>query len=175
MRHILTAILFLMLLMPPVVSAQNSNARKETRKGNREYKAKHFDQAEVDYRRALHHDSTAYRAHYNLGNTLYRQKKYEEAAQHYGRALEHPDVDKKTRSRILHNRGNSNLKAGLAKENRAEGMQQFQQAVNDYQEALKLNPKNDDTRYNLSYAKKLLQQAQQQQQQNGGGQNNQDQ
>ena len=171
--HTLPIILFL-LLLPITATAQNSNARKDTRKGNREYKAKHFDRAEVDYRRALHHDSTAYRAHYNLGNTLYRQKKYEEATQHYSRALEHPDLDKKTRSRILHNRGNSNLKAGLQKENRAEGMQQFQQAVNDYQESLKINPKNDDTRYNLSYAKKLLQQAQQQQQQNGGGQNDQD-
>ena len=170
----LPIILLFLFLLSQTAGAQNSNARKDTRKGNREYKAKHFDRAEVDYRRALHHDSTAYRAHYNLGNTLYRQKKYEEAAQHYSSALEHPDLDKKTRSRILHNRGNSNLKAGLQKENRAEGMQQFQQAVNDYQESLKINPKNDDTRYNLSYAKKLLQQAQQQQQQNGGGQNNQD-
>ena len=171
----LPIILLFLFLLSQTAGAQNSNARKDTRKGNREYKAKHFDRAEVDYRRALHHDSTAYRAHYNLGNTLYRQKKYEEAAQHYSRALEHPDLDKKTRSRILHNRGNSNLKEGLQKENRAEGMQQFQQAVNDYQEALKINPKNDDTRYNLSYAKKLLQQAQQQQQQNGGGgQNDQD-
>ena len=169
-RNLPILFFFVMLLSASVVEAQNSQARKDTRKGNREYKAKHFDRAEVDYRRALHHDSTAYRAHYNLGNTLYRQKKYEEAAQHYGQALEHPNLDKKTRSRILHNRGNSNLKAGLQKENRAEGMQQFQQAVNDYQESLKINPKNDDTRYNLSYAKKLLQQAQQQQQQNGGGQ-----
>jgi tetratricopeptide (TPR) repeat protein len=170
MKRILPLILFTLLLLPSLSVAQNGNARKDTRKGNREYKANHFDRAEVDYRRALHHDSTAYRAHYNLGNSLYRQKKYEEATQHYSRTLEHPGLDKKTRSRILHNRGNGNLKAGLQKENRAEGMQQFQQAVNDYQEALKLNPKNDDTRYNLSYAKKLLQQAQQQQQQNGGGQ-----
>ena len=167
--------LLVMTLSSYMVEAQSAQTRKDTRKGNREYRSNHFDRAEVDYRRALHHDSTAYRAHYNLGNTLYRQKKYEEAAQHYSRALEHPDLDKKTRSRILHNRGNSNLKAGLQKENRAEGMDQFQKAVNDYQEALKINPKNDDTRYNLSYAKKLLQQAQQQQQQNGGGQNNQDQ
>ena len=177
MKRILPIILFTLLLLPSLTVAQNSNARKDTRKGNREYKANHFDRAEVDYRRALHYDSTAYRAHYNLGNTLYRQKKYEEATQHYSQALEHPGLDKKTRSRLFHNRGNSNLKAGLQKENRSEGMQQFQQAVNDYQEALKLNPKNDDTRYNLSYAKKLLQQAQQQQQQNGGGQgdNNKDQ
>ena len=174
MKHSLPLIILFLFLIPSAAKAQSGDARKDTRKGNREYKAKHYDRAEVDYRRALHHDSTAYRAHYNLGNTLYRQKKYEEAAQHYSSALEHPDLDKKTRSRILHNRGNSNLKAGLQKENRAEGMQQFQQAVNDYQESLKINPKNDDTRYNLSYAKKLLQQAQQQQQQNGGGQNNQD-
>lgn len=163
------------LLLPALSEAQSSQVRKETRKGNREYKSQHYDRAEVNYRRALHSDSTAYRAHYNLGNTLYRQKKYDEATQHFNRALEYPDLDKKTRSRILHNRGNSSLMAGLQKENRADGMQQFQQAVNDYQESLKLNPKNDDTRYNLSYAKKLLQQAQQQQQQNGGGgQNDQD-
>ena len=37
--------------------------------------------------------------------------------------------------------------------------------------ALKLDPKNDDTRYNLAYARRLLQQQQQQQQ--GGGQNQQ--
>ena len=60
-------------------------------------------------------------------------------------------------------------------ENREQGMQQFQQAVNAYQEALKLDPKNNDTRYNLAYARRLLQQAQQQQQQGGGGQNNQNQ
>lgn len=169
--HIL--LLLAALCITPALSAQSSSVRKETRKGNREYKQQHFDRAEVNYRRALHQDSTAYRTQYNLGNTLYRQKKYDEAIQHFDHALAQPGLSDSERSRILHNRGNSYLKAGLAKENRAEGMQQFQQAVNDYQEALKLTPKNDDTRYNLSYAKKMLQQAQQQQQQQqqGGGQN----
>ncbi len=174
--HISTTLLLLLCIsMAQVANAQSSTARKETRKGNKEYKQEHFDKAEINYRRALHDDSTAYRAHYNLGNTLYRQKKYDEAASHYEQALSTPDLNAKTRSKILHNRGNCNLKNGLGKENRAEGMQQFQQAVNDYQEALKLDPKNDDTRYNLSYAKKLLQQAQQQQQQQGGGKDNQNQ
>lgn len=167
-RHIL--LLLLALCLPAVLSAQSSSVRKETRKGNREYRQQHFDRAEVNYRRALHQDSTAYRTQYNLGNTLYRQKKYDEAIQHFDHALAQPGLTDSDRSRILHNRGNSYLKAGLDKENRAEGLQQFQQAVNDYQEALKLTPKNDDTRYNLSYAKKMLQQAQQQQQQQGGGQ-----
>lgn len=176
MKRILhTLLITLFAMLPTILIAQSSSTvLKETRKGNREYKAEHYDRAEVNYRRALHTDSTAYRAHYNLGNTLYRQKKYEEASQHFSRVLEHTDLDKKTRSRVFHNRGNSNLMAGLQKENRAESMQQFQQAVNDYQESLKLNPKNDDTRYNLSYAKKMLQQAQQQQQQGGGQNNNKD-
>ncbi len=170
-KHILyPTLLLLCLSFTQIAAAQSSTARKETRRGNKEYKQEHFDKAEVNYRRALHDDSTAYRAHYNLGNTLYRQKKYDEAASHYNKALDTPDLNDKTRSKILHNRGNCNLKNGLGKDNRAEGIQQFQQAVNDYQEALKLDPKNNDTRYNLSYAKKLLQQAQQQQQQQGGGQ-----
>lgn len=173
MKHLL-AISFYLLVLLSVVSAQSRTVRKETRQGNREYKAERYDRAEVNYRRALHHDSTAYRAQYNLGNTLYRQKKYDEAIQHYDRALQQPDLNANKRSQILHNRGNSYLKAGLQKENRSEGLQQFQQAVNDYQEALKLTPKNDNTRYNLSYAKKLLQQAQQQQQQQGGGQDQND-
>ena len=155
------------LCTPSFIWAQNSSVRKETRKGNREYKSQHYDRAEVNYRRALHEDSTAYRAQYNLANTLYRQKKYDDAIQHYNHALSQPVLNDKERSNCLHNRGNCYLKTGLAKENRAEGLQQFQQAVNDYQEALKLSHKNDDTRYNLSYAKKMLQQAQQQQQQNG--------
>lgn len=174
-RLLYITFIFTFAALSVVASAQNSAARKDTRKGNREYKSKHYDKAEVNYRRALHNDSTAYRADYNLGNTLYRQKKYDEAAQHFDRALQYPKLSNKEKSRILHNRGNSYLKAGLDKESRGEGMELFQKAVNDYQEALKLTPKNEDTRYNLSYAKKMLQQAQQQNKQNnqGGGQSDQ--
>lgn len=151
-------------------AAQPAKARKEVRHGNREYRTKHYDRAEVNYRRAAHDDSTSFRAHYNLGNALYRQKKYDQAAKSYSRALQSSKMSAKDSSRIFHNRGNSNLKAGLQQDSRADGMQQFQQAVNDYQEALKRDPKNDNTRYNLSYAQKMLRQAQQQQQQNGNGQ-----
>ncbi|MCQ2274989.1 MAG: tetratricopeptide repeat protein, partial [Bacteroidales bacterium] len=176
-KYILVIVGLLLIMASNQIEAQSSTARKETRKGNKEYKAKKYDQSEVNYRRAIHDDSNAYRAQYNLGNALYKQKKYDEANSHYSKALETPDLNNKNKAKILHNRGNSSLKAGLAKENRAEGMQQFQQAVNDYQEALKLTPKDENTRYNLSYAKKMLQQAQQQQQQqqNGGGGGGQDQ
>lgn len=165
---------FCFLLFGDFVWAQGSSVRQQTRKGNREYKAKRYDKAEVNYRRAISEDSTAYRAQHNLGNALYRTKNYPEAIRHYDMALREPSLSPNTRSDMLHNRGNCHLRQGLQKE-RAEAVDDFKQAVADYQDALKLNPKNDDTRYNLSYAMKMLQQAQQQQQQQGGGdQNNQD-
>lgn len=173
-RHIL----FLMMTCTFLtLAAQESTIRSNIRNGNREYNKERYENAETKYRKALEQDSTYYRGQYNLGNTLYKQKHYEEAATHYQKAIENPKMDKKQRRDCFHNLGNSYLQAGL--KDRQNGMQNFQQAVNSYQEAMKLDPKNEDTRYNLSYAKKLLAQAQQQQQnqqnQNGGGQQNQDQ
>ena len=163
----------LLCIMPTDASAQAN--RKLLREGNRNYKTEKYDQAELNYRRALEADTTDFRGQYNLAASLYRQEKYDEAAMHYAQALAAPDIDDSRRAKALHNVGNSMVKAGL--QNEQQGMQYFQQAVKAYQDALKLDPKNDDTRYNLAYARRLLQQAQQQQQQQGGGsdQQNQDQ
>ena len=163
-----TAVL-LLCLMPADASAQAN--RKLLREGNRNYKTEKYDQAEVNYRRALEKDSMDFRGQYNLASSLYRQEKFDEAAMHYAQALAAPDIDDSRRAKALHGAGNSMVKAGL--QNEQQGMQYFQQAVKAYQDALKLDPKNDDTRYNLAYARRLLQQAQQQQQQQGGGDNNQ--
>lgn len=155
-------------------SAQAQANRHQLREGNRQYKKEKYDQAEINYRRALERDSLDFRGQFNLANSLYRQHKYDDAARHFDQALQYPEISNPQRAKSHHNKGNSFLKAGM--ENREQGMQLFQQAVNSYQEALKLDPKNNDTRYNLAYARRLLQQAQQQQQQQqGGGQNQQDQ
>lgn len=154
------------------ISQQMKPSHKDVRQGNRNYKKGHFEEAETCYRKAVDHDSTYYKSQYNLGNALYKQKRYDEAIPHYQQALQQPALSKKMQSNTLHNLGNSHLQAGI--QDRQNGMQHFQQAVQHYQKALTLDPKSEDTRYNLSYAKKLLQQAQQNQQnqqQNGGDQN----
>ena len=165
------AVVLFMLMMPTEASAQAN--RKQMREGNRHYNKEKYDQAEVTYRRALEADTTDYRGHYNLASSLYRQEKYGEAAMHYAQAIASPNISDNQRAKALHNIGNSMVKAGLQDEQ--QGMQYFQQAVKAYQDALKLDPKNDDTRYNLAYARRLLQQAQQQQQQQGGGSDQQNQ
>ncbi len=154
-------IILLTLLSFTLCLAAQAN-RHQLREGNREYKKQHYDKAEVAYRRALEQDSADFRGQYNLANGLYRQKKYSEAARHYEQALANQNLTKKQRAQALHNQGNSLLEAAMH-----DGqMQGLQQAVGCYQSALKLDPKNEDTRYNLAYARRLLQQQQQQQQQN---------
>lgn len=146
--------------------------RHDLRSGNRNYNKENYEQAETDYRKALTKDSMDFRGQYNLANSLYRQERYSEAAEHYERASVLPGINEHQRAQTLHNLGNSHLKAAQQAEAQ-EQMQQLRQAVENYKEALKLEPKRDDTRYNLAYARRLLQQAEQQQQ--GQGQQNQDQ
>ncbi len=158
--------------------AQKSEVRKLLRGGNREYRKEHYDEATTRYRKAHSSDSTSIAGQYNLGNSLYRKGQkgnsvekapsFDEAAKHYSAAIANPKISDKQRSRAYHNRGNCRVQQGKADQEKAQEL--FGQAVQDYQEALKLDPKNEDTKYNLSLAKKLLRQ-QQQQNQGGGGNN----
>lgn len=135
----------------------------DVRSGNKEYKRENYTEAEVNYRRGLEGNPNSLEAHFNLANALYRQDKYEEAINEYGQALNilkgnnemsQKDKDQRTAS-INHNVGNAYY-----------AMQQFDKAVAAYQEALRHNPKDDETRYNLVKAMQQLRQQQQQPQQN---------
>ena len=133
-------------------------AQKEApdiRHGNRDYNKDNFSEAEVDYRRGLEKNDKSYQAHYNLGNSLFRQNKYPEAAEEFVKAAQliDPKKDKQKAASTYHNLGNSLF-----------AQQQYDKAVAAYQNALRANPKDDDTRYNMVKAMQLLQQQQQQQQ-----------
>ena len=172
---------------PQVSKKAQAERRTETRSGNSAYSHKRYDEANKHYSQALKADSTYYKAQYNLGNTLYRQGNYNQAEQCFGRALQNPSLKPSEKSKIHYNMGNSQLQAGLKEKQAAQsgqgdpqnnGMENFKKAVSNYQEALKIDPKNKEAKYNLSYAMKMLQTAKNQQQQNqknGGGQNNQQQ
>ena len=138
----------------------------DVRHGNREYKGQNFTEAEVDYRRALETNKNSYEAHYNLGDALFKQDKYADAQTEFETAARMLDkkTDKTRYAKSMHNIGNCNF-----------AQQQYDKAIAAYQESLRANPKDDDTRYNLVKAMEMLQQQQQQQQQNQDQNKNQDQ
>lgn len=142
-------------------------AQKEApdiRHGNRDYNKDNFAEAEVDYRRGLEKNNQSYEAHYNLGDALFRQNKYPEAAEEFIKAAQviDPKKDKQKAAKTYHNLGNSLF-----------AQQQYDKAITAYQQSLRANPKDNDTRYNMVKAMQMLQQQQQQQQQQN--QQNQDQ
>ncbi|MCQ2285279.1 MAG: VWA domain-containing protein [Bacteroidales bacterium] len=120
-----------------------------------------YQEAELQYRKAMVTTKNYDKANYNLGTALYRQERYEEAAQYFKSVAEQTAVDPKLRSKAYHNLGNALMQ-----------QQNYGESVKAFKNSLKLDPSDMDTKYNLEYAKKKLQQQQQQQQQQnqGGGQ-----
>ena len=161
MRIRIIAILSLFLAPSSILFAQKEAS--DVRRGNREYNKQNYTEAEVNYRRGLEKNKNGYEAHYNLGDALFKQDKYADAQAEFATAAKMLDKksDKTRYAKTMHNIGNCQF-----------AQQQYDKAVAAYQESLRANPADNDTRYNLVKSMQLLQQQQQQQQQN---QQNQDQ
>ena len=163
MKRLITILSFVLCPLSFVLAQREAG---DVRRGNREYKKQNFTEAEVDYRRGLEKNKNGYEAHYNLGDALFKQDKYADAQAEFETATKMLDKkeDKTRYAKAMHNIGNC-----------AFAQQQYDKAVGAYQESLRANPKDNDTRYNLVKAMEMLQQQQQQQQQQNQDQNQQNQ
>ena len=149
------------LFMGGVFSASAQKAeRKQVREGNDLYQSEKYTEAEIAYRKALDVNPRSVEGTYNLGNALYKQKKFQEAAEQY-QLLAGQEVKLKETpegrarlAQVYHNMGNVCMQA-----------KDYAQSVEAYKQSLRMNPKDDETRYNLALAQKLLNDQQQQQDQ----------
>jgi tetratricopeptide (TPR) repeat protein len=126
--------------------------RKNVRDGNKLYTNEKYTEAEVAYRKSLEVNPRSIEGTYNLGDALYKQQKYPEAAEQYqliaGQSekllQDNPDNSQRL-AHVYHNLGNI-------------GMQnkEYVKSIEAYKQSLRLNPKDDETRYNLVLAQKLL-------------------
>jgi len=126
----------------------------DIREGNRAFKKEKFDTAESAYRKALEEKKVNKIAEFNLGDALYRQKKFEEAGRQFEAAAS-SDAVKTNSSKAYHNLGNSLLQAG-----------KIEESINAYKDALRRNPGDLGTKYNLSYAQMMKKKQDQQKQKN---------
>lgn len=128
-------------------------AVKYIREGNSNYEDAKFKDAEINYRKALEKSPKSLKGTYNLGNSQYKQQNYNEASQSYEKLASDPK--NKNLSQLYHNLGNSYLQS-----------EKYQESIEAYKKALRINPKDEDTRYNLAYAMTRMQQQQNQDKQN---------
>lgn len=150
----------LLLLVATSTFAQKAE-RDYIRKGNRAYKDSVYVDAEVNYRKALEINPKSTISMYNLGNTLLEQNKIQEAMEQFVGAAR-IEKDKSNLAKIYHNMGVI-----------FHTQKDYAKAVEAYKESLRNNPKDDETRYNLALAQKMLKDQQQNQQNQDQNQQNQ--
>lgn len=103
-----------------------------------------FNNAEANYRRAISKSRDNYVASFNLGNTYFENENYEEALYRFQETIDNSD-SKLEKHKAFHNIGNILMKQERCKE-----------AVEAYKNALRFNPKDDETRYNFALAKECM-------------------
>ena len=127
--------------------------RKQVREGNRLYGEEKYDEANNKYRDALVNNPENPIIHFNIGDAQYKKTKYEEAMKDFEKSLSSDNI--LLQSKSYYNLGNSLYRMGKLPE-----------SILAYTQALKLNPDDEDAKYNLEFVRaKLKDQAQKQQQQ----------
>lgn len=150
MKQLSLMIIFLFAL---AILTHAQNERKFVRQGNKYYGAALkdttkidstlFNKAEIEYRKALDKKPTDPKWNFNLSNSLYKQMKFEESAEKF-KEISELATDKVEKSHALHNMGNS-----LLMNNKLD------ESIEAYKQALRNNPKDLETKYNLLYAMNL--------------------
>lgn len=135
-------VVWLALVGVQTVMAQSD--RNFIRSGNRLYRQQNYAKAEIEYRKALARNPRNPQAMYNLGCALLMQQKDSAAVvqfQNAGKA----ETARMRKAMVYHNIGVACQKHQL-----------FAEAIQAYEESLRNNPSDNETRYNLVLCKRQL-------------------
>lgn len=131
-------------------SASAQGIKSDLREAFEEYNKKRYKAAERMYRKAFTQDSLSVKANLGLGNALYKRGLYDKALPYYQRAIDLGELKGEQAASLMHNLGNALFKK-----------KEYQKSIEAYEQALTHNPSDDETRYNLVKAQKLLPKQQQ--------------
>lgn len=140
LKKIIAAFAALVLVLP--LSAQQE--KREVRSGNRAFRSKNYNEAEIDYRKGLVKDSTSFISTYDLASSLYMQKDYENAARTLDKVADQLPQSEYA-SRWYFNKGNIALQ-----------QQDYKTAVDAFKQALLLDPEDLQAKESYIYAKEKL-------------------
>ena len=140
------------LLLLLAIGVQAQTDRQLVRQGNKQFRKGNAADAEVSYRKAVEKNQRNPQANYNLGNALMQQRKDSLATVQFQNAAK-METNPLRRAQSYHNIGVI-----------CQQHQMFSEAIEAYKEALRNNPTDDETRYNLELCKRQQQQQNQDQQ-----------
>lgn len=147
---------FLFILLLVAVGSPESfsqSLRGLVNEGVENYNEGNFSDAEVNFKKGVEKSPESFEAKFNLGDTYFKQERFDDAIKSYNSSLVFAKDDLE-KARVHYNIGNSLLKA-----------QKIEESIEEYKKSLKLNPYDQEAKYNLSYALELLKNKDDQQQQ----------
>lgn len=136
--HFLAAAFLLM------ASAYSQNDKTLLRRGNEAFNKGEYAAAADLYSRSREKNPDNPSAGFNLGAALYRMGN-NDSVRHVLQEVLKQNPSKELAAKTWHNLGNSYLAERKPRE-----------AIEAYKNALKLNPRDEDTRYNLAYAQRMI-------------------
>lgn len=155
-------LVIVILLFSVALLSNAQNERRFVRQGNRFYleglkdttrlDTTSFSRAETEYRRALEKRPNDQNWNFNLSNSQYKQMRFEESTAAFKQLADQANTPEE-KARALHNLGNSLL-----------FQQKIDESIDAYKEALRNNPSDLDTKYNMAYAQMMKNKPEDQQQ-----------
>lgn len=140
------------IIFPWNLLSQEAVVQKEEQKAARNFMSEaqqalqneKFAVAEAKYRKAISLNPKSETAKYNLGTAYYTKEKNEQAMLRFKQAAK-TATSKAKKHKAFHNLGNTFMNQKM-----------YSEAVEAYKNALRNNPNDDETRYNLALAKDML-------------------
>ena len=161
-RLLLALVMILTLVGESAAITLTDEMHSKISRGNRYYREGEHESALLRYREAEDLDSTSAVPHFNAGDAFYRLGRFGDGARKFLKSAESPDDSVAAMS--YYNLGNSIFKTG-----------DLESAAEAYRRALLIRPDDEDAKYNLELALKMIEQQEQNQQQQDQQQQQQDQ
>jgi Ca-activated chloride channel family protein len=150
------AALFILCFLPQALSAASAS------KALKEYGSGKYERALHQYQDLLRTKPDEPRLNFNAGDAAFQAGMYDRAMKHFNSSLATEDLQ--LQERAFYNLGNTHYRLGDEENDPSKKKASWEQSVNSYESALKLNPNDSDAKYNLELAKKRLEELKQQEQ-----------
>jgi len=150
----------LALLLVAASPVHSQTVRSHVRSGNEAYGKSRYSDAEAEYKKALEIDPSSRAAQMNLGNAYYKQQRFDEAHRAYNNGIT-TAKNPTDQSMAYYDLGNTLFRSNKLPE-----------SIEAYKQALRLNPSDEDARYNYLLTKDRLKHQQNQQNQQNQQQQN---
>ncbi len=135
-------------------SSMNAFFDMKLHQAHKAYNVKKYQLAKQTYEQKLINSPTDSQLNFNMADVLYRMNEFEQARDYFDRIAQGDSTFKNIKEQALFNEGNAHVK-----------LKKLEDAIKNYEDALKINPDNEHAAHNRDIVKKMLEQQQQQEQQ----------